>query len=158
MLTDIAVRNAKPRERPYKLGDAGAGRSLPLPAVSCGASSTASRESQTSCRSATTPTGGLKAARAKRDEAASKLAAGVDPSAASKAAKAARDGADSFEALAREWHATKATGWAPGHADKIMGRLERHIFPWLGARPVGEITPAQLLAVLRRIEARGTLS
>jgi integrase len=156
-LTDIEIRNAKAREKPYKLGDAGGLFLLLIPAggkhwrlkyrfkrkeklLSLGAY----------------PDVGLKEARRKRDDARKQLAAGVDPSTARKAAKAARGGEDSFEALAREWHSTKAVGWAPGHADKIIGRLERNVFPWLGARPVGEITPVELLAVLRRIEARGT--
>lgn len=103
------------------------------------------------------PDVGLKEARAKRDDARKQLAAGVDPSAARKAAKAARGGEDSFEAVAREWHATKATSWAQGHADKIIGRLERNVFPWLGARPIAEILAPELLTLLRRIEARGTL-
>ena len=69
------------------------------------------------------PEVGLKQARAKRDEARKQLAAGIDPSVARKAAKAARGGEDSLEAVAREWHAKYAPRWAPGHAEKIIGRL-----------------------------------
>ena len=85
------------------------------------------------------------------------MAAGIDPSEARKAAKAARGGEDSFEAVAREWHAKHAPRWAPGTPSKIIGRLERDVFPSLGARPVGEVTAPELLAVLRRIEARGAI-
>ena len=80
----------------------------------------------------------MKQARAKRDEARKHLAAGVDPSEARKAAKAARGGEDSLEAVAREWHAKYAPLWVPGRAEKIIRRLERDVFPWLGGRPVGE--------------------
>lgn len=61
---------------------------------------------------------------------------------------------DSLEAVAREWHGKYAPLCVPGHAEKIIRRLERDAFPWLGARPVSEITAPEILSVLRRIEAR----
>ena len=64
---------------------------------------------------------------------------------------------DSFEATAREWVAVKRGGWAPSYADKIIGRLEADVFPWIGQAPVAGITPPQLLGVLRRIESRGVV-
>ena len=45
--------------------------------------------------------------------------------------------------------------WAPGHADKMIRRLELNVFPWIGARAVKAITAPEMLAVLRRIETRG---
>jgi integrase len=100
----------------------------------------------------------LTAARQRRDEARRLLAQGIDPG---EHRKLTRDkppqDADSFEAVAREWFAKFAPGWAPTHGEKIIRRLERDIFPWIGARPVGDITAPELLAVLRRIEARGRL-
>jgi integrase len=101
------------------------------------------------------PDVGLKEARSKRDAARKQLAAGIDPSAARKAEKIAR--ADSFEAVAREWFAKHAPRWAPGHADMFIRRLERDIFPWLGSHPIRDVTAPELLACLRRIEARGAI-
>jgi hypothetical protein len=49
----------------------------------------------------------------------------------------------------------QAPVWVPTHADKIIRRLERDIFPWLGASPITSITAQQLLIVARRIEERG---
>jgi len=43
------------------------------------------------------------------------------------------------------------------HSSKILRRLERDIFPWLGARPIASITAPELLTALRRIESRGAL-
>ncbi len=103
----------------------------------------------------TYPEVGLKEARGKRDAARKQLAAGIDPGLVRKAERSAD--ADSFEAVAREWHAKRAPGWVPGHAEKVMGRIERDVFPWLGARPVGEVKAPELLAVLRRIETRGAI-
>lgn len=77
---------------------------------------------------------------------------GIDPGEHRKATKTAK--ADSLEAVAREWHAKHAPLWVASHADKIIRRLERDVFPWLGARPIGEVTAPELLTVLRRIESR----
>ena len=65
--------------------------------------------------------------------------------------------ANSFELVAREWFAKHSSNWVASHADKIIRRLERDIFPWLGAKPIAEITPPDLLTVLRRIESRGAI-
>lgn len=101
----------------------------------------------------------LKDARARRDEARKLLADGIDPAEERKAAKAARvvAVANNFEAIAREWFGKQASGWADTHADKILQRLEKDVFPWLGSRPISGITPPDLLATVRRIEARGAL-
>ena len=48
-------------------------------------------------------------------------------------------------------------GWAHTHADKIIARLEKDVFPWLGGRAIAEIKAPEVLAVLRRVEARGAL-
>ena len=76
---------------------------------------------------------------------------------ARKAEKIAQAGAESFEAIAREWHAKFSPGWVASHGDRILRRLENDIFPWLGKRPIAEIKAPELLAVLRRIESRGAL-
>ena len=117
------------------------------------------------------PDTGLKAARDKADEARQFVAAGTDPSDVRKANKAQQakareadrriaDGlpaVDSFEEVGREWFAKFSGEWAPSHADKIIRRLERDIFPWVGKRPIANINPPELLSVLRRIEERGAV-
>jgi len=103
----------------------------------------------------TYPEAGLKDARAKRDEARKQLAAGIDPGEHRKATKTAK--ANSLEAVAREWFAKYSRGWSLDHAERTKRRLERDIFPWLGGRPVRDVTTPELLAVLRRIEARDAL-
>jgi integrase len=77
------------------------------------------------------------------------------PGAQRKAAKVA--GTDTFEAVAREWFAKFSMNWAKTHSEKIIRRLESDIFPWLGSRPVGQITAPELLTCLRRVESRGAL-
>jgi integrase len=97
----------------------------------------------------------LALARSKRTDARAQLAAGIDPSDARKAGAKAEHA--TFEVVAREWYAKFAPTWAPTHADKIIRRLERDAFPWIGRRPIRELTPPDLLAVLRRVEARDCL-
>lgn len=105
------------------------------------------------------PTVTTAAARAGCADARRLLSEGVDPGEHRKVAKSmkAELAANSFEAVAREWFAKYSATWVPGHADKIIRRLERDIFPWLGAKPAAEIKAPELLAVLRRIEERGAL-
>lgn len=101
----------------------------------------------------------LKTAREKRDEARKLLSNGVDPSAARKAHKAATRAAttNGFEVVAREWFAKFSQSWVESHSEKIIRRLEREVFPFLGHRPVSEINAVELLSVIRRIEERGTI-
>jgi integrase len=101
----------------------------------------------------------LKEARDRRDQARKSVAAGVDPSEQRKARKlAAVTSSDhTFAAVAREWFKLHERKWAVNHASKIIDRLERDVFPWLGRRPIAEITAPELLSVLRRIESRGAI-
>ncbi|GAB7198396.1 hypothetical protein OS11_46750 [Dickeya oryzae] len=64
---------------------------------------------------------------------------------------------NTFEAVAREWHASKLSTWSEGYAKEVIRYLEKEIFPFLGKRPIDQITPLELLAVLQKIEKRGAL-
>ena len=97
----------------------------------------------------------LKGARAMRRDALNKIAMGIDPALEKKAHKQSETG--SFEAIAREWFASREKGWKPSHAEAVISRLERNVFPWLGTTPIDQIEPPLLLAVLRRIESRGAI-
>lgn len=97
----------------------------------------------------------LKKARERCQEARRALADGVDPGAQREAEKAAQS--DTFESVAREWFDKFSPNWATTHSSKIIPRLEKNVFPWVGARPVNAITAPELLTCLRRIEARGAL-
>jgi integrase len=107
----------------------------------------------------TYPEVSLADARAKRDDARKLLHDGVDPSQQRKDAKAALAVAanNTFEGIAREWMTKFSPGWAPSHARGVLQRFEKNIFPWIGSRPIAQLTPPEVLAVLRRIESRGRL-
>jgi hypothetical protein len=102
---------------------------------------------------------GLRDARDRRDEVRKQLTQGIDPLQHRKAAKTARTerSANSFEVVAREWFMKNRHTWAGSHSSKIIRRLERDVFPWIGGMPVAEVTAPEVLSVLRRIEGRGTL-
>ena len=85
------------------------------------------------------------------------LLSGIDPGQKRKAENAAQSGEGSFEAVAREWFEKKKGGWAASHSEKIIARLENDVFPWLGTKPVNQVTAPDLLMVVRRIEERGAV-
>lgn len=159
-LTDTQIKAIKPGEKAVKYFDAGG---LYLEVAPSGGKwwrfkfRFDGKEKRISL--GTYPDVGLKAAREKRDEARKLLTDGIDPGAQRKATKAARADAvgNSFEAVTREWFAKQSPGWAPTHADKIIQRMEKDVFPWLGGRPMTDISAPDLLATVRRIEARGAL-
>jgi integrase len=101
----------------------------------------------------------LQEARDRRDDTRRQLALGIDPSVARKAHKASRaeQVSNSFEAVAREWLAKFQAGMVPTYSSKVKRRFERDIFPWIGALPIAEVKPKDLLDALRRIEKRGAL-
>ena len=101
----------------------------------------------------------LKKARARTIDARQLLEAGVDPSENRRAAKAAQmeGAANSFEVVSREWIDQQMKSWVKGHGERILTRFERDIFPWIGARPIADLTAPELLTTVRRIEKRGAL-
>jgi integrase len=60
-----------------------------------------------------------------------------------------------FEAVARELHATKRSGWSLRYAERWIERMEKDLFPWIGSLPLQDITAPLLLHTLRRVENRG---
>ena len=159
-LTDTAVRKAKCGAKPYKLPDE---KGLFLLVHPNGSKYWRHKYRYLGKEKLLSygvyPDVGLKDAREKRDESRRLLTQGVDPGENKKAVKAAKvlRASNSFEVVAREWFEKHRETWAVGHADKIIRRLEKDVFPWLGVRPIAEITAPEVLAILRRIEGRGTL-
>ena len=127
-LTDAAIRNAKPGERPVKLFDE---RGLYLEVSPSGGRwwrlkfRFGGKEKRLSL--GVYPDVNLKEARNRRDEARKLLANGIDPSENRKVQKPARNdrAANSFELVAREWFAKHSPNWAATHASKIIQRLEK---------------------------------
>ena len=159
MLTDPKCKNAKPKDKAYKLADE-KGLYLEIMPNSAKYWRMKYRFGGKEKRLAlgVYPEIGLKEARAKRDEARKLLADGTDPGETRKAMKAAQIAdAETFEVVAREWFAKNAASWAENHGNRVIRRLERDIFPWLGNAPIRGIDAPKLLGALRRIEERGAV-
>ena len=105
------------------------------------------------------PAVSLAKARAARDKARELLAQGDDPMATKRSTKAAKlsAGENTFKVIAMEWHGIKKGEWSKVHADTTLERMEKNIFPWLGGKLLIDIEAPELLATLRRIEARGAI-
>ena len=159
-LTDIRIRAAKPRDKAYKLFHQ---EGLYLLVQPTGARywrfkyRYLGKEKLLSV--GVYPDVSLKEALQKvRDEKA-KLKVGDDPGSLRKQAKRTKriSAANTFAAVARDWHSAKLSGWSAGHADKILASLENNVFKDLGDRPITELTPPEILATVRVIEKRGSL-
>lgn len=157
-LTDTAVRNAKPKSKPYKLSD---GDGLYLQVMPSGSKYWrlkyffAGKEKLLAL--GVYPDVSLFDAREKRTQARKVLAIDRDPGEEKKEAKRAliQKQETSFEAIAIEWHGNQKSKWTPYYAGKTLRRLEMHVFPKLGARPIADITSQELLTVVRGIQETG---
>jgi integrase len=154
-LTDVAIRGAKAKNKPYKLFDE---RGLFLLVTPSG-SRLWRLKYYVSGREKLLSLGDyrdvpLKRAREKRDDARRLLADGVDPSAHRKAEQLAN--ANTLRAVGDEWLALQKKRLAPNTYEIAHGRLTNMLYPSLGSIPITEIKAPDLLAVLRRIESRGT--
>ena len=156
MLTNAVISGSKSREKPFKLADGGGLHLLITPAGSRWwrlRFRVHGKEQMLSL--GTFPEVSLKEARDRRDQARRDLAKGIDLSAKRRTEKLASG--DTFEAIAREWFERFSTNWAPGYSSKVIRRLELCVFPWIGSMPIAQIKAPELLACMRRVEARGKL-
>jgi integrase len=159
-LTVVQVKNAKPREKAYKLADE---RGLYLLVNPNGSKlwklkyRFAGIEKKLSLGAFPEVT--LADARDRREDAKKQLNNNIDPGVLKNSIKRSKKLAaeNSFEAIAREWHAKFNAKWTKNHGERILIRLEQNIFPWIGRRPIMEVTAPELLSALRRVEARGAV-
>jgi integrase len=158
-LSEMKVRNAKPKEKFYKLAD---GDGLHLYVTEKGSKLWRFRyrfdRKEKLLSLGIYPEISLVDARQRRDEARRQLAHGIDPGALRKAQKQTEtEEKETFEVVAREWHTAFTPSWTARHGATILSRLNHDLIPWLGSRPIKEIKAPELLSVLRRAESRGAL-
>lgn len=159
-LTDIAVKNAKPSKKPIKMSDGGG---LYLEVTPKGGKYWRQKYrfqgKEKRLAHGVYPDVSLKMARDRRDEARRLLADGIDPAEHKKAQKDAEQekASNTFEVIAREWHAKQSNVWSERHIDQIIKGLDRNVFPWVGNKPITQLTAKDILSVLRRIENNGKL-
>ncbi|MNC14468.1 putative prophage CPS-53 integrase [compost metagenome] len=157
-LTDLEIRRSKPREKSYTLND-GNGLSLLIePNGSKGWRFRYRFDGKPKMISlGTYPDVTLNDARLKRDDARKQVAGGVNPSDVRKGDKLAKQGRNenTFEAIAREWYAKRIDRWSESYGEEMMKTFEADVFPIIGRRPIADIKPMELMAVLSKLDERG---
>lgn len=163
-LKDITCKNAKGKDKPYKLSDGGGlyllikpnGSKLwrmkyRFPGVSPKTGEFKNLEKTLSF--GPYPHITLGEAREQRENAKRLLAKNIDPAAHKEAEKneIIRNAENTFKAVAQDWLEAQKPSWSEGYTDKIQRILEMHIYPDLGQRPISEINPPELLACLKKI-------
>lgn len=142
-LTDVKIKQLKPREKEYKESDE---KGLYLLVKPTGSKLWRLKyriggvEKKLSL--GTYPEISLKDARESRDKARSQIANGIDPSELKKAAKATQAGVSCFSAIALEWYAKQESAWAPATAKKRLALLQNDLLPWLGKMEMDALTAA----------------
>jgi integrase len=155
MLTNAAVKAARPRAAAYKLADQ---RGLHLYVAPTALKSWRWRFRVDGREQLLTigswPEVSLDAARARCDQAREQLGRGEDPRRASGDADAR---VRAFEYVSRRWHSHMLPRWTAVHAADVLASLERDVFPAIGAMPIAAITTPVVLNALRSVEERGRL-
>lgn len=161
-LTDVQIKKAQSKDKVYKLSD---GEGLYLQVTKNGGKwwrfkyRLDGKEKLLSF--GVYPDVPLADARLRRQDARALVAKGIDPSVDRKAIKEkkAERSTNSFEAIALEWHKNQVSNkaWSDDHAATIKTRLEKDVFPWIGNKPVVEVTAKEIKAILDRIRSRGVI-
>jgi integrase len=156
-LTAIKIKNAKPGTKNYKMADGGGLYMLVTKTGRYWRYDYRYLNKRKTLSLGVYPDISLKDAREKHANARKMLADEIDPAEHRKRMKAARFAAadNSFEKLAWDWFGKQ--NWTKGHARTVKGRLNNNILPWIGDRPVSEITAQDVLTVCRRVESRGAI-
>ena len=155
-LTETQAKNAKPRERAYKLADS---EGLFLLVQPNGTKlwrmkyRFAGKEKLLSFGAY--PALGIAAARDKRKAAKALLAEGKEPMKAK--GEVTSESGETFYMVAKRWHENRQSALNPAHAERVWSRMERDVFPSLGQRLIHEITAPEVLEMIRKIEIRGAL-
>ena len=158
-LTDVQVRNAKPRATLYKMFDGGG---LFLEVAPSGSRIWRMKFRQRDGKENRLTFGrypeiSLQDARERRLEARRLIAHGIDPAVQRDENKrlAADQAANTFEKIALEWYTNKIPTWSERTARNMLMRLEADIFDQIGDKPIGELKHRDIIATLRKIEERG---
>ncbi|MCP9267598.1 tyrosine-type recombinase/integrase [Xenorhabdus sp. XENO-1] len=157
-LTAKQIEASKPKEKDYKLSDGGG---LYLLIKSNGSKYWRLKYRKDGKEKLLAigvyPTVTLADARKKREEAKRLLVDGIDPNQKRKEQKQAaeNDRANTFKNIALEWYGKRVDRWSASYAEEMIETFEKDVFPYIGNKPIAEIKPMELMAVLSRLNDRG---
>lgn len=156
-LTDTTCKNAKPKDKPFKIADE---KGMYLLIHTNGSKYFRLKYrfggKEKTLALGVYPDTSLKEAREKRDAAKKQIANGIDPGLDRKIKKTGAT-ENSFQAVALEWYEKNMLTKSESHRIRTLRQLERDIFPWIGGRPIADIKAPELLSTLRRIESRNAI-
>lgn len=159
-LTARQAEHAKPKEKEYKLTDS---QGLYLLVKPSGAKywrykyHFAGKEKKLAI--GVYPDVSLAQARLRRDEARKLLAENKDPSQEKQNQKRIHrtEQTNTFKAISTEWLLSKKQQWSQDYWKNTESRLKNYVYPFIGSRPVTEISPMEVLTCLRKIETTDKL-
>lgn len=156
-LSDLSVRKAKPREKPYKLTDESGLFLIVNPSGSkwWRLNFTMAGQPRRTMSLGIYPDVELAEARAERERIRKLVRQGIDPVRERK--REAGDAAATFEAVARRWLNARRKKWTDKYASEIENRLNVNVFPYIGKRDIRALEAADMLTVMRRIQGRGVI-
>lgn len=160
LLTDLEVKNVEIKESAYKLKD--------MPGLHLQVNPSGSKiwrlryrnpktTKETMYTIGTFPQVKCAAARLAAEEAKAQVRQGIDPN-TQKQRERLRGSGKSFKEVALEWHENQLERWSASNAEQIMRSLELDVFPHLGDQAIAELEAPEVVAVLRKVESRGSLS
>ena len=156
-LSDTAIKNAKPTDKPYKMQDE---KGMYLLVHNNGGKyfryNYRFNNKRLTLSLGVYPATSLKGARDKRDTAIKQIAGGISPGITRKIEKAGSI-ENTFKAIAEDFLMTKQNEWSVTHHQHIKECFERDVYPWIGNRPLKELSAVEVLTALRRITARGAI-
>lgn len=160
-LTDLQIKKLKPASKPKKIADS---EGLYLLVNTNGTKSWRLKYrylgKEKTLSFGIYPEISLQEARNKKIEARKQIREGKDPSQQKKEQqlKAKFNSDNSFKGVAEEWYELNKHKWTPKHSQRVWGRLENHVFPAIGKRPISEIHALELLEdIIRKIEREGKI-
>ena len=159
-LTNTQISKCKPDKQPYKLSDSGGMYLLVHPNGSkYWRLKYRLHGKEKTLALGVYPEVSLAQARDARDEAKKKIKSNIDPIIERREAKqkimTAQE--NTFAVTAKEWHEQQKDRWTAHHATEVINSLAREAFPYIGARPITDIAPQDLLVVIKKVEKRGAL-
>lgn len=159
LLTDLEAKNAEVKDAAYKIKD--------VPGLYLQVNPTGSkiwrlryRNPQTKQETMYTignfPEVRCAAARGMAEEAKALVRQGMDPN-TQKQRDRLRGRGKTFQEIAIEWYENQLERWKPSNAEQVRRSLELDVLPYIGSQPIEDLEALDVLAILRRIEARGSL-
>ena len=167
-LTELSIKQAKPKEKQYKLTD---GEGMYLRVYPNGSKYWQLQywfdSKQKILSFGVWPNISLKDAREKRYEAKKKIKDGINP--IEEKRKERQDHLDrahedkleaqkktiTFRKVAEEWHKRQTNRWGEKHTIDVLNSLKYHVYPDFGERPISDITKQDVIENLRKLESEG---